>query len=106
MAAVVESDDKIGQKLAPFNPSHASVVETALRLLALGAHDTFYDLGCGDGRLLVAASERCGTFLEDIGTTDVASMTEEQWLDFLAHCYTTICESVAAEIELLNDVPF
>jgi len=36
----------------------------------------------------------------------MASMTEEQWLDFLAHCYTTICESVAAEIELLDDVPF
>ena len=60
MAAVVQSSEKIGQKLAPFNPSHASVVDAALRLLALGADDTFFDLGCGDGRLLVAAAERCG----------------------------------------------
>jgi len=64
------------------------------------------ELTIEEGRAIMAASERCGTFLEDIGTTDMATMTEEQWLDFLAHCYTTICESVAAEIELLDDVPF
>lgn len=64
------------------------------------------ELTIDEGRAIMAASERCGTFLEDISTTDMASMTEEQWLDFLAHCYTTICEAVAHEIEMMADVPF
>ena len=55
-----EDSEKVGQKLAPFNPANDAVVETALRLLQLRPKDTFFDLGCGDGRLLIAAAERCG----------------------------------------------
>ena len=41
-------------KLAPFNPSSKEVIENAQTLLALRSGDVFYDLGCGDGRVLVS----------------------------------------------------
>lgn len=44
----------IGEKLAPFNPSDPKVVETAIRLLDIREGDIVYDLGCGDGRFLIA----------------------------------------------------
>lgn len=48
-------------RLAPFNPSATDAIDTALgRLLALTADDVFLDVGCGDGRLLVAAVQRAG----------------------------------------------
>jgi SAM-dependent methyltransferase len=45
-------------KLAPFNPSSEQIQEKAMELLALKEHDVLFDLGCGDGRLLVAAAKR------------------------------------------------
>ncbi len=48
------SDSKIGEKLAPFNPSDPKVVEKAIQLLELEDGDIVYDLGCGDGRFLIA----------------------------------------------------
>jgi hypothetical protein len=44
-------------KLAPFNPSSAQIQEKAVEHLSLSAKDVLFDLGCGDGRLLVAAAE-------------------------------------------------
>lgn len=43
----------IGPKLAPFNPSHEDVVNLALDMMAVRSNDLVYDLGCGDGRVLV-----------------------------------------------------
>jgi SAM-dependent methyltransferase len=48
---------RIGENLAPFNPSMQPVVDTALELLKLSADDIFYELGCGDGRVMVAAAQ-------------------------------------------------
>jgi cyclopropane fatty-acyl-phospholipid synthase-like methyltransferase len=50
-------------KLAPFNPSSADVIDKACELVApgLGPRDVVFDLGCGDGRLLVRMAQcfRC-----------------------------------------------
>ncbi|KAH8090124.1 methyltransferase [Aureococcus anophagefferens] len=43
-------------ELAPFNPTPPSAVDVALDMLGVGAGDVLYDLGCGDGRLVVAAA--------------------------------------------------
>lgn len=43
---------------APYVPTHKKTIEDALELLALKKGQTFYDLGCGDGRTLMAAAER------------------------------------------------
>lgn len=45
-------------KLAPFNPSSEQIQEKAMELLGLIETDVLFDLGCGDGRLLVAAAKK------------------------------------------------
>lgn len=45
-------------KLAPFNPTPDCAISQALDALQVGPGDLVYDLGCGDGRLLVAAAAR------------------------------------------------
>lgn len=45
-------------KLAPFNPTPECAIMQALDALNVGPGDLLYDLGCGDGRLLVAAAIR------------------------------------------------
>jgi precorrin-6B methylase 2 len=44
---------RIGDNLAPFNPSMQPVVDIALELLQLKSDDVLYELGCGDGRVMV-----------------------------------------------------
>ncbi len=46
----------IGQKLAPYNPTNLEAVHIALNLLQITSSDILYDLGCGDGRLLIEVS--------------------------------------------------
>jgi len=46
------SAQKIGKKLAPFNPAGNEVVDIVLELLQVKSGDVLYDLGCGDARLL------------------------------------------------------
>mmetsp|Transcript_20649 Transcript_20649/g.29878 ORF Transcript_20649/g.29878 Transcript_20649/m.29878 type:complete len:185 (-) Transcript_20649:255-809(-) len=56
----IEESGIMGEKLAPFNPSNLEVVLTALNLLKLNSDDVLYDLGCGDGRLLIRAAQTWG----------------------------------------------
>ncbi|CAN0254504.1 unnamed protein product [Scytosiphon promiscuus] len=50
-----DQSDCIGEKLAPFNPSGDDVIRMAIEMLQLTSESILYDLGCGDGRLLVEA---------------------------------------------------
>lgn len=43
-----------------FIPTPHDVVNEMLELAALGKNDILYDLGCGDGRIVVAAARRYG----------------------------------------------
>jgi cyclopropane fatty-acyl-phospholipid synthase-like methyltransferase len=45
-------------KLAPYVASPAKVVDKMLELANLKPGETLYDLGCGDGRVLIAAAEK------------------------------------------------
>ncbi len=42
-------------------PTPADVVDALLDLAQVGPQDVLYDLGCGDGRLLIRAAQRWGT---------------------------------------------
>ena len=42
-------------------PTPDDAVEAMLELAQVGTHDVVYDLGCGDGRLLIRAAQRWGT---------------------------------------------
>ena len=43
---------------APFRPTPAPLVERLLDLAGVGSGDRLIDLGCGDGRILLAAARR------------------------------------------------
>ena len=47
-------------RLAPYVTSPARVVDRMLELARLKPGETLYDLGCGDGRILIAAAGRYG----------------------------------------------
>lgn len=49
-----------GEMLAPFVPSPAPVVEAMLELAGTREADTLYDLGSGDGRIVLEAAQRYG----------------------------------------------
>jgi len=47
-----------GDSLAPYVPSPPDVVEKMLRIAELKEGDILYDLGCGDGRIIIMAAQR------------------------------------------------
>jgi precorrin-6B methylase 2 len=52
------SSNRNDNRLAPFNPTHESSIDVAVDLLQLQSSDILFDLGCGDGRLLLRAASR------------------------------------------------
>ena len=51
-----------------------------------------------------AASENAGGFLDKLGKTDIATLTGEEWLDFILTTYMAVCNRVS-ELSR-DDVPF
>lgn len=60
--ALVESPRLAAQEnnLAPFVPTPQDVVDRMLELAGVTANDVVYDLGCGDGRIVITAARRFG----------------------------------------------
>jgi SAM-dependent methyltransferase len=48
------------RSLAPYVPTPADVVERMLALAKVGPRDVVYDLGCGDGRIVITAAQKFG----------------------------------------------
>lgn len=48
------------QSLAPFVPTPQDVVERMLNLAKVSKPDVVYDLGCGDGRIVITAAKKYG----------------------------------------------
>ena len=47
--------------LAPFVPTPQAVVDRLLELAEVSENDVVYDIGCGDGRIVITAAERYGS---------------------------------------------
>ena len=45
----------------PYVPTHESLVEEMLNMARVGGNDVLYDLGSGDGRIVITAARRFGT---------------------------------------------
>ena len=48
------------RSLAPYVPTPMDVVDRMLTLAKVGPDDVVYDLGCGDGRIVIAAAQKFG----------------------------------------------
>ena len=46
--------------LAPFFPTPMNIVDEMLKMASVSSKDVVYDLGCGDGRIVVTAADRFG----------------------------------------------
>ncbi len=44
----------------PYIPSHPTIVKKMVEMAELTEDDVLYDLGCGDGRIMIAAAEQSG----------------------------------------------
>ncbi len=58
--AVPNLSAQTSASLAPFVPTPEDVVDRMLVLAGVTANDVVYDLGCGDGRIVITAAERFG----------------------------------------------
>lgn len=59
-APATESRTRTPGQLAPFDPTPQEIVERMLRLAAVKPGDVLYDLGAGDGRVVIAAASKFG----------------------------------------------
>lgn len=57
-AVIGAAQPKYSNKLAPYVTSPQVVVDRMLEMAAVKAGETVYDLGCGDGRVLITAAQR------------------------------------------------
>lgn len=72
-----ECDDS--NSLAPFVPTPIEIVEEMLKLVEVTKNDVVYDIGCGDGRIVVMAAEKYGA--KGIGVDyDIERVTEAREL--------------------------
>ena len=60
--------------LAPYVPTPVEVVDRMLRLAEVTNKDLVYDLGCGDGRMVIAAAK-------DYGARGVGVDIEPYWIE-------------------------
>ncbi|HLK48062.1 MAG TPA: methyltransferase domain-containing protein [Bryobacteraceae bacterium] len=56
--AVLAAQDGGAEKLAPFYPTPATIVEKMLQLGGLKAGEKMFDLGSGDGRIVIMAAQK------------------------------------------------
>lgn len=56
----VSADLKSKRPDVHFVPTPHEVVDVMLKLADVKKNDVVYDLGCGDGRIVIAAAKRCG----------------------------------------------
>jgi SAM-dependent methyltransferase len=60
LALLVLGSQKPATNLAPYVPTPPEVVDRMLSLAKVGPKDVVYDLGCGDGRIVIAAAKKYG----------------------------------------------
>ncbi|CAN5741342.1 hypothetical protein BH18ACI4_BH18ACI4_03180 [soil metagenome] len=61
LLAVVHGQEQQAKKFdVPYVPTPQSVVDAMLSLAAVNKNDVVYDLGCGDGRIVITAAKKYG----------------------------------------------
>jgi hypothetical protein len=117
----VEKKEEI-TKLAPFNPSSDRIQEIVLRMLSLTEQDVLFDLGCGDGRLLITAAttipglrcvgiemdsvftQRAWASLQSLSEANVRDRVDIRWGDAVKAA-ADVSTDQADETDETNDIP-
>lgn len=76
---VLPDDAQPGSELnVPYEPTHPRVVDAMLQAAAVGENDRVFDLGCGDGRIVIAAAKQAGAraFGVDLDPQRIREATE------------------------------
>lgn len=81
-AAITAAQTNYANKLAPYVPSPQRVVDRMLELAAVRAGDMVYDLGCGDGRVLITAAQRYNAKAVGI---EISAKLVQQATEHVAH---------------------
>jgi precorrin-6B methylase 2 len=58
VAALPVMSQPIGQRMAPYVPSPQEVIDRMLEVAQAKQGDTVFDVGCGDGRILITAVQK------------------------------------------------
>jgi tRNA G37 N-methylase Trm5 len=58
--AILPSAHSAQESLAPYVPTPQIVVERMLQMAEVTSNDLVYDLGCGDGRIVITAAKKYG----------------------------------------------
>jgi SAM-dependent methyltransferase len=99
----------LAQSLAPYIPTPADVVDRMLTLAKVGREDVVYDLGCGDGRIPIAAAKKYGArgvgfdldpSLIELAKTNAKAAGVETLVDFRVQNVLTADVSKATVITL------
>jgi SAM-dependent methyltransferase len=97
------------QKLAPHVQTPQQVVDRMLQIAQVGRNDVVYDLGCGDGRLVITAAKRYGARgvgvdfdLNRVKESQANAQKEgvEQLVEFRQHDALTVDVSPATVVTL------
>ena len=90
-----------GEKIVPFVPSPMEVVDKMLEVAGVSASDTVYDMGSGDGRIVLRAAEKygargVGVEIDHLLAVESAEKVKEMKLDKLV----TIIEGDMFKVDL------
>lgn len=74
----------------PYVPTDSRIVEAMLDLAQVGRNDLLYDLGCGDGRIVVTAALKRGTYgigidMDPMRIDDARNLARDSMVEHLAH---------------------
>jgi hypothetical protein len=61
-----KGQDKKVEKLAPYLPTPLTIVERMLKLASLKPKEVMWDLGSGDGRIVIMAAEKFGAYANGV----------------------------------------
>lgn len=103
-------------RLAPYNPTYTSAISMAIDMLHLQSNDVLFDLGCGDGRMLIKAAQRVegircvgidiDSTLIKCGQDSIAKLQETSTGSYLDRSSIDIrCGDVLEEIEAIGHAP-
>ena len=89
------------RSVAPYVPTPPEVVERMLEMAAVNSDDTVYDLGSGDGRIIIAAARKFGARAVGVELDeDLAKQTEGRVRELNIHNRVRVVQGNLLEVDL------